>query len=238
MTNWIKRHWILLVIGLVILYLSYGAIDGAIAKYKYKKQIKGLDTEITELKQDKKESKGREEAWEKSSQDNWALAMEKEKKLRQKDKEMIVKIQEKRELKKKIKAMPITQVVVRTIEIINCPEVIQQEQGIVFTLDCGKSNLTVLEASFSLKGEVDDWMEKYNTSQGEVSDLKNTITDKDGVIKEVREQLVGEDKITLRWEGKFNLSEKRGKRSYWKGVKTGAAVGGVIAFFAGFFLGK
>jgi len=43
--------------------------------------------------------------------------------------------------------------------------------------------------------------------------------------------------INNNWEGKFNLSENRGKSNWWRGVKTGAVVGGVIAFFAGFFLG-
>ena len=238
MIKFIKRHWILIVVGLVILFLAVGGIDGLIAKHNYKKKIKTLDTDISGLKQGIKDSKGREETWKKSSQDNWTLAMEKEAKLRKKDKEMIVKIHEKRELKKKIKAMPITQVIVRTIEIINCPEVVQQTQGIVFTLDCAKSNLTILEDSFSLKKDVADWTEKFNTSQGEVVDLKNVIVGKDGEIKEITDQSVKKDGIAAKWEGKFNLSEKRGKRSYWKGLKTGAAVGGVIAFFAGFFLGK
>ncbi|GAH78172.1 unnamed protein product, partial [marine sediment metagenome] len=196
-------HWPLLIIGFVILFLLYGGVNGIISKIAYKKQIKGLDTEISELQQGIKDSKGREEVWEKSSQDNWALAMEKEAKLRKKDQEMRVKIAEKRALKKQIKEMPATQVVIRTIEIIQCGEVYQQAQGINFSLSCAKDNLTVLESSFSLKKDVADWTEKFNTSQAEVSDLKNTIVAKEGVITEVKKQLVGEDEITRKWEGKF-----------------------------------
>jgi len=238
MTNWIKRHWILLVVGLVIVFLAYGGIDGLIAKHNYKKSIKEKDTKISELWGKIGDSKIREAKWEKSSEENWDLAMEKEKKLRRKDQEMRVKIAEKRALKKKIREMPLTQVIVRTIEIINCPDVVQQEQGIVFTLACGKSNLTVLEASFSLKKDVADWTEKFNISQGEVSDLKNVITGKDGVIKEVREQLVGEDEIIEEWTGKFNLSEKRGKAKWWKGLKTGGIIGGILGLLGGFVLAK
>jgi len=164
--------------------------------------------------------------------------LEKEAKIRKKDAEMRVKLAEKRELKKIIREMPITQVVVRTIEIINCPDVVQQQQGIVFTLECSKKNLTVLEASFSLKKKVVDWTEKFNTSQAEVSDLKNVITGKDGVIKEVRGQLVGEYEIIKEWTDKFNLSEKRGKAKWWKGLKTGGIIGGILGFLGGFVLAK
>jgi len=238
MTNWLKKNWFIVLAGIVVFVLLYGAIDGAVAKHFHKKRIGVLNTEISGLQQGIKESKRREDAWEKSSNKNYALAMEKEKRLRKKDAEMRIKIAEKRALKKKIKEMPATQVVVRTIEIIQCADVQKQEQGIVFTLVCAKKNLTILEASFSLKGDVADWKEQYNTCLGEVSNLKNTITDKDGVIKEVREQLVGKDEITVKWKGKFNLSEKRGKRSYWKGLKTGGIVGGILGFFGGLLLGK
>lgn len=238
MTNFLKKNWLFILGGIVILFLAYGGIDGLIAKHQYKKSIKEKDESISELWGKIGDSKKREDKWMVSSEKNWTLAMEKEAKLRRKDAEMRVKIAEKRALKKKIREMPVTQVVIRTIEIINCPDVAQQEQGIVFTLDCSKKNLTVLEASFSLAIEVADWREQFNTSQVEVLDLKNTIISKDGVIKEVREQLVGEDEIIEEWTGKFTLSEKRGKAKWWKGLKTGGIIGGILGFLGGFVLGK
>ena len=238
MANWIKRHWILLVVGLVVVFLAYGGIDGLIAKHNYKKSIKEKDSSISELWGKIGESKKREAKWKASSEKNWDLAMEKESFLRKKDKEMRVKLAEKRALKKKIREMPVTQVIVRTIEIINCPDVVQQTQGILFSLNCSKNNLTVLEASFSLKKEVIDWTEKFNTSQGVVADLKNVIIGKDGVINERGKQLSEKDGIIKDWTGRFSLSEKRGKRSWWKGLKTGGIVGGILGVLAGFALGK
>lgn len=238
MTGWIKKNWPTILLGIGIVGLLYVGADGIISKITYKKQIRQKDASISELQQGIKESEKREERLMKSSQESYALAMEKEKKLRKKDREMMVKIQEKRELKKKIKEMPATQVVVRTIEIIQCNEVQQQEQGIVFSLSCAKENLTILEGSFSLKREVDDWKGQYATCQSEVADLKNVIVAKDGVIAERGTQLGDKDEIIEDWKGKFTLSEKRGKRSWWKGAKTGGTVGGIIGFLAGFFLGK
>jgi len=168
MANWLKKHSVKILIGfgiLVFLFLAYGGIEAVIAKYQFKKSIKEKDASISELWGKIGESKKREAKWKASSEKNWDLAMEKESFLRKKDKEMRVKLAEKRALKKKIREMPATQVIVRTIEIINCPDVVQQQQGIVFTLDCSKKNLTILEASFSLKVDVADWTEKFNTSE-------------------------------------------------------------------------
>ncbi|GAH75033.1 unnamed protein product, partial [marine sediment metagenome] len=156
MANWLRKHWVKIFIGfgiLVFLFLAYGGIEAVIAKYQYKKSIKEKDANISELWQEIGDSKAREKKWKISSEKNWDLAMEKEEKLRRKDKEMTVKIHEKRALQKKIKEMPATQVIVRTIEIINCPDVVQQTQGIVFTLDCAKDNLAVLENVFYFKKE-------------------------------------------------------------------------------------
>ena len=201
MVNWLKKNWPKVLGGIVILILLYGGIDGLISKITYKKRIRVLDTEISGLQQGIKDSEKREEDWMKSSQEHYALAMGKEAKLRKKDKEMMQKIKEKRELKKKIREMPATQVVVRTIEIIQCDDVQRQQQGIVFSLSCGRENLTVLEDSFSLKREVDDWKGQYNTCLGEVSDLKSTIKDKDGVIAERGTQLGKKDGIITKWKG-------------------------------------
>ena len=131
MIKFIKRHWILLVGGLFVIFLIYGRIDGLIARHNYKKSIKEKDTKISELWVKIGDSKKREAKWIASSEENWVLAMEKEAIIRRKDAEMRVKLAEKRALKKKIQEMPVTQVIVRTIEIINCPDVVQQEQGVV-----------------------------------------------------------------------------------------------------------
>lgn len=237
MIKWLKKYWLNTLISLVVVLLT-SYLSSLVTKNIYNKQIKALDANISEAWEKIGDSKEREEKWKASSEKNWDLAMEKEARLRKKDKEMRVKIAEKRALKKKIREMPASEIVVQTIAILECDEIIEQQQGIVFSLNCAKKNLTTLVDSFSLKYQIEDWTEKFNTSQGEVADLKNVIIDKDGVIEEVRSQVVGEATIIENWTTKFNLSENRGKSNWWRGVKTGAAVGGVIAFFAGFFLAK
>lgn len=238
MINWLKRYWILLVAGFGILFLFCGVISGLVLKLKYEELIKEKDVTISELWGEIGDSKKRETKWKASSRENWDLAMEKEKKLRRKDKEMAVKIHEKRALQKKIREMPATQVIVRTIEIINCPDVVQQERGVVFTLDCAKDNLTVLENVFYFKKEALDWADQFVTSQGVVADLKNVIIAKDGAYAERGVQLTSAYKISGEWEGKFNLSEKRGKRSWWKGFKKGVTIGGIAGGIIVFILRK
>ena len=237
MISLLKKYWLKTLISIVILILT-SMLSSWVTKTIYEKQIKVLDAKISEAWEKIGDSKAREASWKKSSKENWDLAMEKEAKLRKKDKEMMVKIHEKRELKKKIKEMPASIVVVQTIAILNCDDIKEQEQGIVFSLDCAKRGLGMLVDSFSLKYEVADWTEKFNISQGEVSDLKNVIKGKDEAYAERGVQLVSAYEISDNWESKFNLSENRAKSNWWRGAKTGATVGGIVAFFAGFFLAK
>jgi len=239
--SFIKKHLstILISIGiLVFLFLAYGGISGLVARHNYNKSIKEKDATISSLWEKIGDSKKREDKWMVSSEENYALAMDKEVIIRRKDAEMRVKLAEKRELKKQIREMPLQQVVIRTIEIINCPDVVQQEQGIVFTLDCAKDNLVVLENVFYFKKEALDWADQFFTSQNEVVNLKDALKDFDKAYKERGVQLTKAYKISGEWEGKFNLSEKRGKRSWWKGLKTGGIVGGILGLLAGFVLGK
>ena len=238
MIKFIKRHWILLVVGLAIIFLAYGGIAGIVSGIGYRKQIKERDIKIGELNGKIGESEKREAIANASSEKNWNLAMEKEAKIRKKDAEMRVKLAEKRALKKIIREMPVTQVIVRTIEIINCPDVVQQEQGVVFTLDCARQNLVVLEGVFYFKEEALDWADQFFTSQAEVVDLKNVIIDKVKAYNERGEQLIDAYKISVEWEGKFNLAENRGKAKWWKGLKTGGIIGGIAGGIIGFLLGK
>ena len=238
MINFLKKNWLFILGGLFIAYLAYGGIEGLIARHNFKKSIKEKDIKIGELWGKIGESKKREDKWKASSEENYALAMEKEAKIRKKDAEMRVKLAEKRALKKKIREMPVTQVIVRTIEIINCPDVVQQEQGIVFTLDCAKDNLVVLENVFYFKKEALDWADQFFTSQNEVVNLKDALKDFDKAYKERGTQLADAIRISGEWEGKFNLSEARGKRSWKKGFKLGGIIGGILGFLGGFVLAK
>jgi len=233
MSIWLKRYWLIILISFAMLFVLYLSVDGLIARITWKSEIKEKDENISELKQSIKDSKGREKAWKKLSEDNWKLAMEKEVKLRKKDREMMVKIAEKRELKKKIQEMPPSVVIIQTVEIIDCSEIQQQEQGIVFSLNCAMENLAFLEGFSFVRREADDWMSQYFTCKGEVVDLKNVIIDKDEAYAERGIQLGKKDGIIANWKGKFNLSEKRGKRSWWKGAKIGGIIGGIIGFFLG-----
>jgi len=235
-TTLLKKHWLKIIIGIVIPILLGGGISGWVSRVASKKQIKELDKSIVTLEQRIKDSEKREDAWREKSGEYWALAMNKEAKLRKKDKEMRVKVAEKRELKKQIKEMPASIVVVQTIAILNCDEIAEQQQGIVFSLSCAKTNLGMLVDSFSLKYQVEDWTEKFNISQGEVSDLKNVIKGKDEAYAERGVQLAAAYEINDNWEGKFNLSVGREKSNWWRGLKTGAFVGAGIVVLIKFIL--
>lgn len=237
MISLLKKYWLKTLISIIVVILT-SMLSSWVTKSIYKKQIKALDANISEAWEKIGDSKEREEKWKASAGKNWDLAMEKEAKLRKKDKEMRVKIAEKRELKKKIREMPASIVVVQTIAILNCDDIKEQKQGIVFSLSCAKTNLETLVDSFSLKYQVEDWTEKFNISQGVVSDLKNVIISKNEAYAERGVQLVSAYEISDNWEGKFNLSVGREKSNWWRGAKTGTIIGGIAGLILGFFLGK
>jgi len=224
----LKKYWLKTLISIVVVILT-SVLSSWVTKSIYQKQIKALDANISEAWEKIGDSKIREEKWKASAEKNWDLAMKKESLLRRRDKEMRVKIAEKRALKKTIRELPVTQVIVRTIEIINCPDVVQQTKGIVFTLDCAKDNLAVLENVFYFKKEALDWADQFFTSQAEVADLKNVIIDNNKAYAERGKQIkINEEEIIKSWTNKFNLSEKRGKSNWWRGLKTGGIIGGIV----------
>lgn len=237
MINWLKRNWLKIFIGIIALIFIYSAMDSIVTRITYKKRIREKDASISELQQGIKESENKVTELARTAQEWYARAMEKEELMAKKDKEIAKEKREKKRLEEKIWEMPAPQVVVRTIEIIKCEEIHQQEQGIVFSLSCARENLTVLEDSFSMRKEADDWMGQYFTCKSEVSDLKNSLLAKDGVITEKSVQLGKKDGIIDDWKGKFTLSEKRGKRSWWKGAKTGGTIGIIAGTLLGLFLG-
>jgi len=238
MTKFLKKNWLILSVCTILAVFIYLKIDSAIATHAYNKKIKAKDATISSLWGKIGDSKKREATAIASSEKNYALAMEQEAKVQKKDAEMRVKLAEKRALKKIIREMPVTQVIVRTIEIINCPDVVRQEQGVVFTLDCARQNLVVLENVFYFKKEALDWADQFFTSQNEVVNLKDALRNFDKAYKERGVQLTSAYGVIDEWEGKFDLSEKRGKAKWWKGLKTGGLIGGIVGFLAGFVLAK
>jgi len=136
--------------------------------------------------------------------------------------------------------LPPTQVVVHTVRIlqVESTEITLQPQGILFSLFAGKKNLTFLEEFTLVKKQYSEQTFALARSEKSEAKLSKANAELKGAIVEKNSQLLGWERAEEEWFEKYNNSVNFGKQKWWKGVKTGAAVGGVIAFFAGFFLAK
>jgi chromosome segregation ATPase len=237
MLAWIKKNWLKILIGALAIFFCYSLIDLAVGNQEYKNRIKKKDEDIARLEQDIEESEKRVNFFIEDARKWHLAAMEKEEKMKEKEEEIKEINEERKKLEEKIKEMPASKIVIRTIEILECEEIREQQQGILFSLSCARKNLAYLEDFTLVERKSLELEENYNLAKGEISDLKNVLLDKDGVILEKDSQLVKKDGIIKNWQDKFNLSEKKNRKSWWKGLKTGGTIGTILGVLLGLFLG-
>lgn len=239
MIAWLKLNKFKIIGTIVIIILSIvnSYFSG---RYMYNKAIKASDRVIVGIKQEikqadfqaqaaiKRASKAEEEAKE--------ARIEKEK-----HKANVARIEkEKRGLEKKIAALPPTQIVVHLVEIlyVESEEITLQSQGILFSLAAGRKTLRYMEEFTLLRQQFDELSMAFVKSETSGIKLLKANKEKDKAITEKDFQIAKWPKIEKEWEDKFNLSEKRGKSNWWRGVKTGGIIGGITGGIIVFFLTK
>jgi chromosome segregation ATPase len=238
MLTWLKENWVKVLIGILIAFFCYSLVDLLISNREYKKRIKERDESIAQLRRDIDESEKRIDFYVEDARKWYLAATEKEERIKEKEDEIRKIAEERKELQEKIKQMPASTIVVRTSEILDCKEILEQQQGVLFSLSCARKNLSYLEDFSLVKKEKAELEDSYGLAKGEISDLKNALLSKDGIIQEKDTQLVDEGKIIEDWKAKFDLSEKRNKKSWMKGLKTGGIIGGILGLLTGLLLGR
>jgi len=240
MTGWLKKNWLKILIGIIAFILIYSAADSVVARLGYKKQIKASDKEIASLKRDIKESDTRADA-----AITCARTAEEEARIERAEKEKhkarAARIEEeKRELRDKIAALPPTQVIIQTIQILRVEpqEITLQSQGVLFTLVAARRNLEFLEEFTLVKKQYGELQISLAKSEASEAKLMRANVEKDITIIEKDGQLAKWVSVEREWNNKFNLSEKHNKRTRAKGRKEGGIVGAIIGGVIGFFLGK
>ena len=240
MTDWLKRYWILLTVGLVIVFLAYGGIAGIVSGIGYQKQIRASDKEITSLKKKIKASDTKADA----AIDRARVAEEQariERAEKEKHKARAARIEEeKKELRDKIATLPPTQIVVYTIKILHVgpEEITLQPQGVVFTLVAARKNLEFLKTFTLVKKQYSEIQLSLAKSEASEVKLLKANAEKDIAIAEKDGQLAGWVGAEVEWNNKFNNSENRRKEARAKGRKEGGIAGGIIVAIMWFFVGK
>lgn len=240
MANWIKRNWLIVLVGIIVLVLFYGAIDGLISDIGNKKQIRASDKKIASLKRDIKASDTKADA----AIDRARVAEEQariERAEKEKHKARAAKIEEeKKELRDKIAALPPTQIVIHTIKILHVgpEEITLRPQGVLFTLVAARKNLEFLKTFTLVKKQYSEIQISLAKSEASEVKLLKANAEKNIAIAEKDGQLKNWMGAEVEWNNKFNNSENRRKEARAKGRKEGSVVGGIIVAVIWFFLGK
>jgi len=245
MISWIKKNFVftprtIMAFCVVILIIGIMRMDSCVDKLNYKSQIRGLDKEIVSLKGDIIE-------WHSRATTAIAEAREAEEEARkervekEKHKANEARLEEeKKGLRAKIAALPPTQVVVHTVEILRVEpeEITLQEQGVLFTLSAARMNLEFLEEFTLVKKQRGELQISLAKSEKSEAKLMEANAKKDIAIISKDKQLEGWLQTEVKWNEKFDLSEGRRKKARIKGRKEGSIVGGIIGGLIGFFLGR
>lgn len=240
MIKWIKKNALTIAICAVMAFLLFGVIESCIGELNYKKQIRKLNQFISEKEKDIKASEDRvDDLWTKVRESEDRVA-ERDKALRIKDEEIGVIREERDSWKGKVEEMTPSEVVVETRKVLNCANIFERLDGVLFSLECAKVNLRALNTGeFSLAMEdIKKLEEKIVLLDISMLDLRIEIVDLKTIIIEKDSIIADERGISDDWKDKFDLSEKRGKKARRKGRKEGSIVGGIIGGLIGFFLGR
>jgi hypothetical protein len=231
MSNWLEKNY--KVIGIIILAVfAYGLISGVFTNIIYRIETRKHKAEIILLESrirlsEKRAEKALADAarWENAAniKDGQIQAIkvdiEKEKILR-------------KQAEAKIAIMTITEVVIQTRAILETSEIVEQTQGIVFSLSAGKKNLIYLEGGFSLAKNYKKLEEVFSLSERKSLDLEKAIVKFKEAIIEKDFIIGGERIISKNWQDMFKLSEARNKKAFKKGLTWGSIItgGAILAF--------
>lgn len=249
MKNWLKKNWLRSLIFVSISWLV-GTIALEYIKHnnskQYKEKIAVLDTDIQQLRAENHVIGGINDDLRMARAEDKAAADQKIAEMKENQKKELARIgKERDEERVRVENLPAPEVVVETKIILIqrarenvVIELWERPGGILFSLDTAKTNLAILVDFSFVEKKRDQWKADYFKAM-------EAIKKKNEIIATDEEIFIGLDDINFNLEGiiekkdeEFNLSEKRNVQMYWKGVKTGGLVLGIIGFIGGFVLGK
>lgn len=204
----------------------------------YKQKIKIKDNKIEFLENEIKEGEQKIKHYQENEQKWQEEASKKIEEMDKKDIEIAKLRVEKKTIKKKVETMPISDVVMKTKEIIECEDIQEQTQGIIFSLDCTKSNLAILEEFTFVRKEARELKVNYDNCRLTIEDLNRANFYNYSIIQEQKNMLIKKDGIIENWSEKFNLCEKDARRGKLKSFAIGTGVGVAITALMVIILGR
>jgi len=240
MIKWIKKNWPLVAIWFVCIFLIYATSESCIDTLNYKKQIRQLNKSISEKQKNIEDSEVVIGKLRNGISERDESIAKRDGLIREKDGEIAVIRKEKDAWKGKVEEMTPSEVVINTRKVLNCANIFERPDGVLFTLACARVNLQALRTGeFSFANEEVKKLEEKVTDMTAKDLMKDTqILDLESVILLKDKQIIGLKGVIKDWKEEFDLSEGRNKKARKKGRKEGSIVGFIIGLVGGILLGK
>lgn len=223
--NWLRLAAVALVIGLFFFVLSVlrSCNDAA-----YLEDIATLDKEIIELEKKNVKLEGEAKVYVADAQTYEKVVAEKEANI-EASRLIIVDLRKKREeVVAEVIALPPSRLVEELQEILDCAQVELRDDGILFSVECGRAALVMI-AQFSLIKEEIDQTGFSLSEYGEALQFQKMVSwNLYGALWKLGDVVLNLRVIGKRKDTKFIKSERQRKRSFWKGLVIGVAIGGGI----------
>lgn len=225
----IKYKWIALVVGILIALIF---VERKCRDIPYEEKIEGLDKEIIDLKEANVKLEG-----EAVDYINDALA----------GKERVEKLEaEIAGSKSRIEELEKEEIIVeeivmelhpsRLVEelqvVLECREILLNEDGILFPIECAREGLLKLKKFSLVEGKYNEAILALSKSEKALVLQKRVSWNLFGALWKMGDQIINYKAMAKKQDIKFNLAEKQNKKRFlsglWKGFVIGVIVGVVI----------
>lgn len=228
--KWIKKNWLRLIVGAVIIGFFFYVLSvvRSCDDAAYNEDIKVLDEEISGLKEDNVKLEDEAKVYIADAEAYKKVVAEKEANIEQ-SRLRILELQKKREtVVAEVAQLPPSRLVEEIQEILDCVQVTLKSEGILFSVECSRKVLAMLKDFSLIKEELDET--RFSLSESlEATQFQKMVSWKlYGALWKLGGVILNLKVIVKSTEKKFTRSEQQRKKSFWRGLVIGVAIGGGI----------
>lgn len=225
----IKWKWIFLAAGILIVFFSF---EKYCRDAGYEKKIRDLDKEISDLEEENVKLEGEVVEYVKGAIADEAEVAKLEAEIEESKSRIKYLEKEEEVVEEIVMALPPLELVEETREILGCAEILLNEEGILFSVECAREGLLKLKRFSLVEKKYDEAIFALSKSGKALTFQKRVSWRLFGALWKMGDQIINYKVIAKKQAIKFNLAEKQNKKRFlsglWKGFVIGIVVGAVV----------
>lgn len=226
----IKWKWIILA-GAILIALFF--LEKYYRDAGYEKKIGKLDKEISDLKGKNSELEGEVVEYIKSAVADEAEVAKLEAEVEESKSRIEDLEKEEVEVEEIVMALPPSKLVEEIKEILGCADILLNQEGILFSVECAREGLLKLKRFSLVEKKYDEAIFALSKSEKALKFQKRVSWKLYGALWKMGDQIINYKAMAKKQDNKFNLAEKQNKKRFfsglWKGFVIGVVVGVVVS---------